>query len=99
MDHSINNTDFKEKLDSGDYILIDLRTPEETATGKINPDALERDFYNPNFKLMINVLKKDKKYLLYCAHANRSKITLKLMQDMGFIDVYELDKGISEYLF
>ena len=95
MIKSINNSEFKERLESGEYILIDLRSPEEINFGKISPDALEIDFYDPNLKLIINTLDREGKYLIYCNSGGRSKMILKLMESMEFMDVYELDCGIS----
>jgi rhodanese-related sulfurtransferase len=99
MNKSIDKFEFKEKLDSGEYILVDIRAPDETSNGKITPDALERDFYDKNFKLMINALKRDKKYLIYCRSGGRSKVALQMMDEMDFGDVYELNEGIVEWGF
>jgi rhodanese-related sulfurtransferase len=80
-----------------DYTLIDIRTPEEIETGKILKKALEIDFYAENFKDEIAKLEKDGKYLIYCAHGNRTKEAKDIMKEAGFTTVYDLEGGIAAW--
>lgn len=78
-------------------ILLDLRTPREIAEGKICPLAREIDFFSPDFQEQINSLSREKSYLIYCRSGKRSGKTLKMMKEMGFLDVDHIEKGIEGF--
>lgn len=79
------------------YTVIDLRTPEETAAGKITADALEIDFYDNDFATKLAELDRTTPYLIYCRSGNRSGQTLKTMEELGFTEVYDLKGGIGAW--
>lgn len=83
----------KQKSHSGDFCVLDVRTPEEFAAGAIE-GAINLDIYSPDFSQRLDKLDKDKIWLVYCRSGNRSKAALDLMQQLGFERVYELDRGI-----
>lgn len=85
---------FGEKLDSGEYVVIDVRTPEEYAQGKV-PDSINVDFYADDFREQLDKLNKKNKYLIYCNSGNRTGQTMDIMMDLGFSEVYELAGGIE----
>ena len=95
---SISASDFKQKVDDGETIILDVRTAQEFASGKIG-DAMNIDFYNPNFRSEIDKLDKNAKYAIYCKSGNRSGQTLKIMNDLGFTNVVDLKGGITAYKF
>jgi rhodanese-related sulfurtransferase len=82
-----------ENRKSNNIIILDIRTPEEYQMGHII-DSKNIDFY-VNFKENIDKLDKDKKYLIYCRHANRTSHALKIMEGLGFKFVYEMDQGVA----
>ena len=73
-------------------VLIDVRTPEEVAQGKIG-NALEMDIKANDFLDKLKSLNKDTPYMVYCHAGGRSAHAMKIMQDMGFKQVYNLDPG------
>ncbi|MFZ1523564.1 MAG: rhodanese-like domain-containing protein [Saprospiraceae bacterium] len=75
-----------------DIVLIDVRTPEEIARGKIN-NALEMNISSPEFTDKINKLDKSKEYIVYCAVGGRSATAVSMMQQMGFTKVHNLAPG------
>lgn len=85
--------DFKAMLD-GDIQLIDVRTAQEVAAGKIG-DATNIDFYASDFKDQIAKLDKSKRTLIYCASGGRSGNTAQMMKSMGFKEVYDLQGGFK----
>jgi rhodanese-related sulfurtransferase len=91
--HSVSSQDFKERAQSGNYTVIDVRTPEEISEGKITSNALEINFYDNDFEQQIRDLNRDEKYLLYCRSGSRSGKTLQLMEGLGFNNVLHLDGG------
>jgi rhodanese-related sulfurtransferase len=76
-----------------DYlVIIDVSTPQEYKDlhleGAINLNLLSRFF-----KTRLDVMNKDRTYLVYCKVGGRSKIAQKLMQQLGFQTVYNITGG------
>jgi rhodanese-related sulfurtransferase len=87
----------EENETNGDFVLLDLRTPQEYDSGYITDSRL-KDFYDPNFSSSLSELDKTKTYAIYCNSGNRSGAALGLMQSQGFEKVYNLDGGIQAWL-
>lgn len=83
----------EENKGKGNFVILDIRTPEEFSAGAIK-QAINIDFYSPDFSEKIKNLDKDKIYLIYCRSGNRSKAALALMEGAGFSSVYEIDEGL-----
>mgnify|MGYP006269493801 FL=1 len=88
---------FKDKVDSEEYVIIDIRTPQEYNSERIK-GAINIDFYSDSFEEEINKLDKDKKYLFYCRSGSRSSSALPLFEELGFREVYELQGGIQSWV-
>jgi rhodanese-related sulfurtransferase len=73
-------------------ILIDVRSPEEIALGKIG-NAIEMDIKEPDFKEKLAKLDKNKEYMVYCYAGGRSGNAMEIMKEMGFKQVYNFDPG------
>ena len=82
--------DFKKELAKKDWVLIDLRTPEEIANWVI-PGAINIDYYSPDFKIKILNLDRNKKYLIYCRSGHRSRNSFEIMKKLGFKNVINLE--------
>ncbi len=87
---------FKAKMGGQDVVLMDVRTPEEIAKGKI-AGAMELDYYASNFAEEIAKLDTNKTYLIYCRSGNRSGKTCKLMAGQGFTKLYNLAGGYNAW--
>src|SRR4051812_18692505 len=71
---------FETKLKSlPNATLLDVRTPEEVAEGKI-AGAVNIDYNASNFKKKVSALDKDKPYFVYCAKGGRSSKAVEEMQ-------------------
>lgn len=92
----LNVAEFQEKIADGDVVVLDVRTPGETAGGVV-PGAQEIDFRGENFKEKIGDLDPDKTYLVYCRSGGRSSSACKMMEEMGFNDVYNLVGGYQAW--
>jgi thioredoxin 1 len=96
---SVQNVDvakFKELIVSGNAIILDVRTPEETAGGTID-QASTIDFYDPDFKKKISVMDHSKNILVYCKAGGRSAQAADILVQNGFTNVYNLEGGISSW--
>ena len=80
-------------LDERSPIVIDVRTQEEFDVGYIAGATLI-DMSSPGFTDAISSLDRSATYFVYCRSGNRSASATKLMIDIGFTSVYELDGGI-----
>ena len=84
----------QENQGSADFIIIDVRTPEEFADGHIE-NAVNIDSRSETFESEIGTLDRDKAYLIYCRSGNRSRGALNLMVKLDFREVYHLSVGIT----
>lgn len=75
-----------------DLIILDVRTPEETALGTI-PNAIVIDIYDADFDAKLAILNKSKPYLVYCKAGSRSVSASEKMIAAGFSDVSNLKGG------
>ena len=85
-----------EVLDEGQAVLLDIRTPEEFAAGKI-AGSVNIDFYAADFAAQLDELAMDTTYVVYCRSGNRSGAAMKTFEDLGFESIYEVDGGIVEW--
>jgi len=93
----LNKDQFSKKIaNTPNAQLIDVRTPEEVAAGKIE-NAVNIDFYADDFENKIMALNKEKPVLLYCKSGGRSGKTAKKLQNAGFKEIYDLDGGYTDW--
>ncbi|PWH84718.1 rhodanese-like domain-containing protein [Brumimicrobium oceani] len=93
---SVGNAEFKEALESGEYILLDTRTVEEYEERHIEGSKLV-EYNGGDMDDDLKPMPRDQKYLVYCAVGVRSKVAMERMKELGFPHVLELDKGIKEW--
>ena len=80
-----------------DFTILDVRTQEEFTAGHIE-GALNLDFYSATFKDDLNKLDKGNTYFVYCRSGNRSGQAMKIMESLGFQEVYNLSAGINDWV-
>jgi rhodanese-related sulfurtransferase len=74
---------------SADTVLLDVRTPEEFATGHLDGARLI-DFAGGEVQAAIPSLDPDAEYLVYCRSGNRSGQAVALLEQAGFTSVANL---------
>lgn len=93
----VSNAQAKELMaNTPDLQIIDVRTDGEVAQGIIE-GAEQVDMSKPEFEQQLEELDKNKPVLVYCASGGRSKRAQNLMQEMGFKEVHNLEKGYSNW--
>lgn len=93
----VNVATAKQLIDRNkDLIILDVRTPGETAEGMID-GATEIDFRSDNFQNRLSKLDKSKPYLVYCRSGGRSGKCVSMMKEMGFQKAYNLDGGYMRW--
>lgn len=93
---SVQEVQLRVKEGKGDFVLLDVRTPDEIADGKIQ-GAKELNFRAAKFEDLISALPKNEEYLVYCASGGRSGKTVKMMKEKGFTNVHNVVGGYSAY--
>lgn len=83
-----------EVAESGEVVVLDVRTPQEYAEGHV-PGALNIDIASPTFAEQIAALPTDETYVVYCRSGNRSAQAAQQMVQAGFTDVYNVDAGLA----
>ena len=88
--------DFSKKTAESGVVTLDVRTQGEFMTGHIQ-DAQNIDFESGSFESQIESLDKNGTYAVYCRSGNRSGQAVKVMQDAGFKNIYNLDGGVIDW--
>lgn len=91
------NTLIEENKDNSAFVIIDVRTAGEYATGYI-ANAININFYDADFESNVNLLDKSGTYLIYCASGNRSGQALTVFEQLNFMSVYNLAGGIYTWI-
>ncbi len=82
----------QRQLGDADFVLVDLRTPDEIADGYIE-GAVNIDFYDDDLRDQLNTLDRDKTYVIYCRSGNARD----RMRELGFTEVYNVVGGINSW--
>jgi phage shock protein E len=87
----------KAWLETDTPALLDIRTPEEYAQGRLKDSQL-MDFYAPDFAERLGKLDKGAKYLIYCRSGKRSGKALETMAGLGFTQARDIEGGINAWI-
>ena len=79
-----------ERVANNDWLLIDVRSPQEFAQGHI-PGAV--NIPHENINAYLNELEdhKDKPIIIYCRSGRRAKLAMKVLQKLDFSEVRHLE--------
>lgn len=93
---NLNVSEFSQKITEPDVIILDVRTPEEFASGHIE-SALNIDFNSGDFANEITRLNPSGNYAIYCRSGSRSGQAASIMHKAGFHDVSNLNGGVIDW--
>ena len=79
-----------------DIVLIDVRTPEEFASGHLE-NAVNINYFDSDFDEQFKTLDKNKAVYLYCKSGRRSANAAEKLEDMGFVKIYDLEGGVVNW--
>ncbi len=80
-----------------DAVLFDVRTQEEYSTGFI-PGSINSDFIKTKeFEGDLDLMDKNRTYLVYCKSGKRSSRAYIKMKQMGFSSLYNIIGGFDEW--
>lgn len=83
---------FKKGIANQNVQLIDVRTPKEYEEGHIENSTLI-NYFSENFKTKLSELNKNKPLYLYCRSGVRSGKASKVLSELGFKEIYDLEGG------
>jgi rhodanese-related sulfurtransferase len=86
----------QNNTENQNFIILDIRTKEEYENEHIQ-NSIMIDFYSEEFENELDELDKNKTYLIYCRTGRRTGLTLDIMEDLGFIEVYNMAGGITQW--
>lgn len=86
-----------ENQNNPDFVILDVRRPDEFSQQVIDQKAINLDVESPDFTTNITRMDPEKIYLVYCRTGNRSRQAAKVMTENGFNNVYNMDGGIIEW--
>ncbi len=86
----------QENLDNPDFVIIDVRTPDEYNDGHVE-GAVNIDYNSDAFRDKTDGLDKNKDYLVYCRSGSRSSAAVKIMEELGFTMIYHMNGGILDW--
>lgn len=78
-------------------VVIDVRTPEEYAAGRLEKARLNIDYYAPDFREKLAALDRNAEYLIYCRTGKRSAKSLEIMKELGFTGAGHILGGITAW--
>ena len=90
------NTLIQENKNNPNFVILDVRTPEEYLSGHIE-NAVNLDYYSDTFRNDLDKLDKNKTYIIYCRSGGRSANTLNIIKDLNFKEAYNMLGGINKW--
>jgi len=78
-------------------IVLDVRTTKEFSDGHL-ANAVNLDFYAPDFAQQVGRLDRSKTYLVHCAAGGRSAKACTTMTQLNFTNAINLEGGYKAWL-
>lgn len=92
----VSEAQFQEAMDTSGTVIIDVRTPEEFASGHL-PGAINIDIADSDFAAQVAQLDPDATYAVYCRTDNRSSAAIDIMEAQGITQTTGLAGGIESW--
>lgn len=87
---------YNELMKDHSIQLVDVRTADEFNEGTIGK-AQNIDYLSEDFTVKLKGLNKDEPVYVFCRSGNRSEKARKIMLDLGFKEVYDLQGGYNAW--
>jgi rhodanese-related sulfurtransferase len=92
---TVDATQFLQVVAEPEVTVIDVRTPEEYASGHL-AGAVNVDVEAPGFAAAIQTLDPQRAYAVYCRSGRRSALAADAMAGAGFTQVTNLSGGLVD---
>lgn len=94
---NLTQKEWEEKFADKNSVVLDVRTQQECMQGMLANATCLDIFQRESFLAGLEKMDKSKSYYVYCRSGQRSAGACRLMDEMGFGDVYNLIGGISDW--
>ncbi len=95
---NLSQKEWKERIHSDpNAVIIDVRTKDECANGVVEHAQCLDIFQRENFMAGLAAMDKDKNYYVYCRSGQRSANACRVMDEMGFVETFNLTGGLSNW--
>ncbi len=84
-----------KNTENPNFAILDVRTAQEFEKGHIKT-AINIDYLSETFKDKLSELDKKNTYVIHCRSGGRSTKALKLFDELGFEEVYNMG-GIAQW--
>lgn len=91
---NIKDVEYSE-INLNEYMIIDVRSRREFNENHIK-GAINIPLLDIKRKIELFVRQKDKKILVYCEYGERSAKAVKILNDLGYINVFNLKGGLEK---
>jgi rhodanese-related sulfurtransferase len=78
-------------------VILDVRTAAEFSGGHI-ANAVNIDYYSPDFRANVGTLDRNNRYVVYCRTGIRGAAATQIMQEIGFTQVQNLTGGLDQWV-
>lgn len=89
---SVKAIEFKQLIQSDDYVVLDIRTAKEYEEGHID-NAVNLDFYSKNFDQLVLNYKRNG-IMVYSRSSGQSQQAISKLISLGFKNIIELENGL-----
>ena len=87
----------EDNRDNSNFVLLDIRTPEEFSEERLRDAVNLVDYYSETFRQDLDNLEKDKIYLIYCRTGRRTGEAIDIMKELGYMEAYNMLGGITSW--
>jgi rhodanese-related sulfurtransferase len=93
---SLSAQEAKDKIQSEDIVILDVRTPDEYSRGHLAGSKL---LPLDQIDLQADKILKDKNraVLVYCLSGSRSAVASQILESKGYQTIYNLSHGLMEW--
>ena len=92
----LSSSQYEQAIAKNNVTIIDVRTPSEYQEGHIE-NAQNINVQSADFKSKMENFDKTKPVYIYCRSGARSANAARIMEEMGFTEIYDLNGGILSW--
>ncbi|HTO35027.1 MAG TPA: rhodanese-like domain-containing protein [Flavobacterium sp.] len=92
----LNSAQYEQIISENEVTIIDVRTPGEYQSGHIK-NAQNINVQSGDFKAKMENFDREKPIYIYCRSGSRSANAGRILEEMGFKEIYDLKGGILSW--
>ena len=92
----LNSAQYEQVISENEVTIIDVRTPGEYQSGHIK-NAQNINVQSGDFKEKMENFDREKPIYIYCRSGSRSANAGRILEEMGFKEIYDLKGGILSW--